>query len=60
VRITYEGPDRIDASSNSVTEIVVLEDFEGVSTLIIGVTAEKPFQVGTLTDPPRVYVDIQD
>ena len=60
VRITYEGPDRIDVSSNSVTEVVVLEDFEGVSTWIIGVTAEKPFQVGTLTDPPRVYVDIQD
>ena len=27
---------------------------------VIGVTAEKPFTVGTLTDPPRIYVDMAD
>ena len=60
VRETYDGPRRIPVESISVTEVVRLEDFEGVSTWIIGVRSEKPFLVGTLTDPPRVYVDIQD
>jgi len=60
VRETYEGPRRIPVNSLSVVEIVRLEDFEGVSSWVIGVTGEKPFEVGTLTDPPRVYLDIAD
>lgn len=60
VRITYEGPDRIAANTNSVVEVVRTEDFEGVSTWVIAVTGQKPFSVGTLTGPPRVYIDISD
>jgi len=59
-RMTYEGPRRIDAGTNSVAEIVVISDFEGSMSWVIGVDGTKPFEVGTLTDPPRVYIDIQD
>ena len=60
VRITYDGPERIAAGTNSVVEVVLIDDFEGVSTWVIGVDAMRSFSVGTLTDPPRVYVDIED
>jgi hypothetical protein len=60
MRLTYEGADRIAVNSTSVVEVVRLEDFEGVSSWVIGVTSEKPFLVGTLTNPPRVFADIQD
>jgi len=59
-RITYDGPGRIAADTASVVEIVRIEDFEGVSMWVIGVAAEQPFSVGTLQDPPRLYVDIAD
>ena len=60
VRITYDGSERIPANTNSVTEVVLIDDFEGVSEWVIGVNGNKPFSVGTLTNPPRVYVDIGD
>jgi hypothetical protein len=60
VRISYPGPDRVPVGTTSVVEVVRVEDFEGVSNWVIGVTSEKPFLIGTLTDPPRVYIDIQD
>jgi hypothetical protein len=60
VRITYDGPERIAANTNSVTEVVLIDSFEGVSEWVIGVNGNKPFAVGTLTNPPRVYVDIGD
>ncbi len=60
VRIVYDGPERIEANTRSVAEIVLIDDFEGVSTWVIGVTGMKPFLVGTLTDPPRVYIDIEN
>ncbi len=57
----YQGPDVVEIGTNSVTEVARVEDFEGISEWIIGVGGgEKPFLVGTLTDPPRIYVDIQD
>ena len=59
-RITYNGAQRIEADTRSVSEIVLIDDFEGVSTWVIGVAGMRPFVVGTLTDPPRVYVDIED
>ncbi len=60
VRITYGGPERIAGDTNSVVEVVLVDDFEGVSTWVIGVDGMKSFVVGTLTDPPRVYIDIED
>ncbi len=57
---TYLGPERIHPASASVEEIVFVDDFEAEMIWVIGVTAEKPFAVGTLTAPPRIYVDIAD
>jgi len=59
-RITYDGPERIGADTNTVLEVVLIDDFEGVSTWVIGVDDMKPFLVGTLTDPPRIHIDIED
>jgi hypothetical protein len=57
---TYLGDDRIILNTASVTEVVFIEDFEAHMIWVIGVTEEKPFAVGTLTEPPRIYIDIAD
>ncbi len=58
---TYNGPDPVPVNTNSVTEVARVEDFEGISQWVIGVSGgEKPYLVGTLLDPPRIYIDIQD
>jgi hypothetical protein len=60
VVMTYDGPRRIDAGQGSVVQLLIIEDFEANLWWAIGLTAEKPFSVGTMTGPPRVYVDIAD
>ncbi len=55
---TYTGSKRIQGHG-SVTEVVMLGDFEGVVSWVIGTTNEKPFRVFTLEDPARVVVDVQ-
>jgi hypothetical protein len=61
VRTVYDGPDRIEAGTGGVVELAMVEDFEGVLVWVIGLEGgEHPFTVDTLTDPPRVYVDIAD
>ncbi len=57
---TYSGPERIDPASASVEEIVFVDDFEAEMIWVIGVSEQKPFAVGTLTGPPRIYIDIAD
>ena len=57
---SYTGPNRFSPGTISVEEVVLLEDFEAIMIWIIGLTAEKPFRVGTLTGPPRIYIDIAD
>jgi hypothetical protein len=59
-RITYEGSGRIEAGTAGVVEMVRVEDFEGFSVWVIGVPRERPFLVGTLEGPPRLYIDIAD
>jgi hypothetical protein len=39
-------------------EVVNSEDFEGVMTWVIGLDAQRPFTVSTLSSPPRVVVDV--
>ena len=56
----YTGPERIGLQTRSVTEVVFVEDFEANLEWVIGVTAEKDFMVGTLVNPPRIYLDIAD
>lgn len=56
----YTGERRIDVGLGSVVQLLVIEDFEANLWWAIGLTAEKPFRVGTLLGPPRIYVDIAD
>lgn len=56
----YTGPERIDLSTRSLTEMVFLDDFEATMQWVIGVSAEQDFTVGTLGGPPRIYVDVAD
>ncbi len=54
---TYTGPQRIPGRG-SVTEVVMLGDFEGVVGWVIGTTSERPFRVFTLADPARLVIDV--
>jgi len=60
VVMTYDGPRRIDVGNGSVVQLLIVEDFEAVLWWAIGLTGEKPFSVGTMAGPPRIYVDIAD
>jgi hypothetical protein len=56
---TYTGPESIVPTGlTHVREVRRLEDFEAVLVWVIGLDATRPFTVGTLTGPPRVYLDI--
>jgi len=58
-RQTYTGPQRIQPSGTRlVKEVAQVEDFEGVLSWAIGVDAQAPFRVSTLTSPPRLVIDI--
>lgn len=60
-RPTYTGPSRIDADTPEVTEVVRTGDFEAVAHWVIGVTDPGvAFRVLTLSDPPRLVVDVQN
>jgi hypothetical protein len=39
-------------------EVANAEDFEGIMTWVIGLDAQRPFTVTTLSSPPRVVVDV--
>jgi hypothetical protein len=58
--LTYTGPLRFDPGTVSAAEVVFVEDFEAQMIWVIGLDAQRPFAVGTLTNPPRLYVDIAD
>lgn len=54
----YTGPKRIPGPG-PVLEAVDAGDFEGVLTWVLGVPSVIPFRVTTLTDPPRLVVEVQ-
>jgi hypothetical protein len=54
----YTGPKRIDGTG-PVLEAVDAGDFEGVLTWVLGVPSLLPFRVITLTNPPRLVVEVQ-
>jgi len=57
---TYTGPASITPSGLAhVAEIRRLSDFEAQMVWVIGLDDIRPFAVDTLTDPSRVYLDIQ-
>jgi hypothetical protein len=56
---TYTGPMQVQpAGTRAVTEVAQLEDFEAVLSWAVGVNAEIPFRVSTLTSPPRLVIDL--
>jgi hypothetical protein len=57
---SFEVPARL-GPAGSVAEVQVTGWFEGYTQVFAGVEgAERPFRVFTLTDPPRLVVDIAD
>lgn len=57
---SFEVPARI-GPAGAVAEVQVTGWFEGYSQVFAGVEGdERPFRVFTLTDPPRLVVDIAD
>ena len=57
---SFEVPARL-GPAGSVAEVQVNGWFEGYTQVFAGVEGdERPFRVFTLTDPPRLVVDITD
>lgn len=55
---TYTGPDSIIPTGlTHVREVRKIEDFEAVLQWVIGLDSTRPFTVGVLDGPPRVYID---
>jgi hypothetical protein len=57
-RQTYTGPDRIDPSTPTVTEVARAGDFEAVLTWVIGTKGRPGFSVDTGSNPPTLIIDI--
>jgi hypothetical protein len=55
---TYTGPTAFSVGYPAVAGLARVGDFEAVLTWAIGVTTMPPFKVTTLTDPPRLVIDI--
>ena len=56
--VTYTGPDSIIPTGlTHVAEVRKIEDFEAVLRWVIGLDSTRPFTVGVLDGPPRVYID---
>jgi hypothetical protein len=58
-RSTYLGPDRLAVGLPAIREVVEVGDFEAVLTWAIAVSGTPRFAVSTLTNPPRVVVDVE-
>lgn len=55
----YTGPTRIAPNNVAhVKELVMLGDFESVTTWAIGVDQQRPFAVSVLDSPPRLVIDL--
>lgn len=55
----YAGPrEFVPDNVEHIAELELIEDFEGQSAWAIGLDAQRPFTVSTLTDPVRVVIDI--
>jgi hypothetical protein len=55
---TYPGPTTIASDTTNVREAVFVEDFEANMQWVLGLDRRTGFEVTTLTDPPRVIVDV--
>jgi hypothetical protein len=55
---TYTGPNRFSPDTAVVLELVSTGGFEAVLTWAAGIDGERPFRVTTLSDPPRIVIDV--
>ncbi len=55
---TYTGPNRFSPDGAVVSELVRTGGFEAVLVWAVGVDGERPFRVTTLTEPPRIVIDL--
>ncbi len=56
----YEGPrDLFPRNVGAIRELRLTQDFEGVSTWVIGLDKKRNFRVWTSSNPPRLVIDIQ-
>jgi len=58
LRQTYKGPTRINPGAPVVIELVRTGDFEAVLNWVIGTKGKPGFRVNTLSNPPRLVVEI--
>jgi len=57
---TYTGPDRFAPDgASALTELALVEDFEGTLTWGVGVDEQRPFRVQVMESPLRLVVDVQ-
>ena len=56
---SYEGTeDTLPTNVEVIQELRLIENFEGMHQWAIGLDRERPFSVTTLSDPPRIVIDI--
>lgn len=56
---TYHGPERVEAATGAVTEVVRVDDFEANLAWVVGLPTQQPFAVAVLSDPLRLVVDVR-
>ena len=55
----YHGPTMITPTNVShIKQLMMLGDFESVTTWAIGLDQQRPFRITTLESPPRLVIDI--
>jgi hypothetical protein len=55
---TYDGPLTVTSDTSNIVEAVFVGDFEATMEWVLGLRHETGFEVFTLTDPPRLVVDV--
>lgn len=56
---TYRGPEALAPRGGTrIVEVRHVSSFEGTVKWAIGVDARRPFRVDTLSNPPRVVIDV--
>jgi hypothetical protein len=59
-RRSYTGRDRVrPASTTEIREAVFFCEFEATVEWVLVLREKRPFRVATLSDPPRLLVDVQ-
>lgn len=55
----YQGPQQLEPTNvQHIRELRLIENFEGMHQWAIGLDQRRAFEVSTLTDPPRIVIDV--